>query len=295
MGNYIAHKRRKIKQTNETPGSEDVPAAGLRTPLLALQRAAERLELERARALKQARIIKRRQERQEPAIDRTSGRRRTAARAAGFALISATAGMRTLSISIERDPRATPDELWSADVRIEGEEAQGYRMKGLVVPANEDAIHLMRAVAPRIAEEFVLGCATPDADTNNSKAASILADSYIQKTPGALTLNENERARLIGSTIEYFEGIVLARLRHFYSELNLIVESLMKTRFLNHKKCDAALERIYNGFNAFHKGQADPSIMNSAHMTDSMEESEGKAYSVSIPRQSRGLYDVSRS
>jgi hypothetical protein len=255
MGRYIAHKRRKIKGTSEARGSDDAVAAGLRAQLLALQRAAERLELERARVVKQARLIERRLERQDSVVDRTSGRRRTAARAAGYALISATAGMRTLCISIERDPRANPDDLWSVDVRIEGEEAQGYRVKDPTIPASEDAIHLMRALAPRIAEEFVLGRATPGADTNNSNTASILAECYMQKTRSVLTLNEDEKKQVKCGIVAESERTVLLRLKYFQYELNAMIENLMNATFLNRKKCDAALQRIYAGFQDFSNGQ----------------------------------------
>jgi hypothetical protein len=162
--------------------------------------------------------------------------------------------MRTLCISIERDPKACPDDLWKVDVRIEGEEAQGYRLKGPAVPASENAIHLMRAVAPRIAEELVLGCATPGADINNSKTASILAESYMRKTRSVLTLDEDEKNQVKFGIIAEYERTVLMRLKYFQSEFNSIRESLMKTKFLNHRKCDAALQRIYAYLRNFSSG-----------------------------------------
>ena len=92
----------------------------------AFQRETERLELERARAVKQARAVERRMKRQELVVDRTTGRKRTAARAAGFALISATARIRTLCISIERVPGANPDALWRVDFEMESELDQDH-------------------------------------------------------------------------------------------------------------------------------------------------------------------------
>jgi len=257
MGSYIAHKRRKIKQMTEAAGSDEASAAGLRAQLLALQRAAERLELERAHLLKQARAIERRLQRQDPVVDRTSGRRRTAARAAGYALISATQGTRTLSISIERIPGTTPDGLWHVGVSLEGEEAEDYRVKDPLIPPSEDAILLMRTLAPRIAEEFVLGSATPGADENNSIRASMLAESYMSKTRSVFMLNENEKNEAKFEIVAEFEEIVLKRLKYFQSELNTIIENLLKTTFLNHKKCDAALHGIYAGLQDFSNGHMD--------------------------------------
>ena len=175
MGTYIAHRRRKIKRTKEddrTDGATDLVVRGRET---AFQRETERLELERARAVKHTRAVERRMKRQELLVDGTTGRKRTAARAAGFALISATARIRTLCISIERVPGATPDALWRVDFEMESELDQDHHDKARAIAADKIAIHLMRALAPRIAEELVLGSATPGADKNNSETALILS------------------------------------------------------------------------------------------------------------------------
>ena len=85
----------KLSGGRRTPGRMNVAALAACGHETAAQRETERLELERARAVKRARV-ERRMERRELVVDRTTGRKRTAARAAGFALISATAVIRTL-------------------------------------------------------------------------------------------------------------------------------------------------------------------------------------------------------
>ncbi len=244
MGRYIAHKRRKIKRRKEDARTDGAAAPAVRGHETALQREAERLELERARAVKQARAVERRMERRELVVDRTSGRKRTAARATGFALISATAGMRTLSISIGRVPGANPEDLWRVDVIIEGEFDQDHRVKAPALAADENAFHLMRALAPRIAEELVFGSATPSADIKNSEALSLLAESCMQKTGSVPALTEDERNRIIAGIVAKLERGVLLRLMYFQIELNTIIEDLIKATFLNRRNCDAALQRM---------------------------------------------------
>ena len=72
MGRYIAHKRRKIKWRKEDAWTDGAAAPAVRGHEGALRREAERLELERARAVKQARAVERRMERQELVVDRTT-------------------------------------------------------------------------------------------------------------------------------------------------------------------------------------------------------------------------------
>ncbi len=186
--------------------------------------------------------------------DRTIGRKRTAVRAAGFALISATAGMRIIAISTDRVPGTSPSALWKADVQIEGEIDQDRSANAQSFAAEEIAIRLMRALAPRIAEELVFGSATPGADKNNFEATSILADFYMQKTGGVLALNEDENSRIKAGILEEFERTVLLRLAYFHTELKAIMSDLMKATFLNQRKCDSALQRIYVGFRDFSDG-----------------------------------------
>ncbi|MGO9773345.1 MAG: hypothetical protein ACLPSW_28135 [Roseiarcus sp.] len=255
MGRYIAHKRRKIKRTKGDARTDGAAASAVRGRETALQREAERLELERARAVKQARAEERRMRRQEVVVDRTAGRKRTAARAAGFALISATAGMRTLCISIDRVPGTNPDDLWRADFKMESELDQDHRIQASAILADENAIHLMRALAPRIAEELVLGSATPGADKNNSETASILAETYMQKIRSIIALNEDEENKVKAGIVAEFERTVLLRLIYHHLELNTIIEDLMKATFVNRRKCDAALQGIYAGFRDFSNGQ----------------------------------------
>ncbi len=252
MGRYIAHKRRKIKRTREDAWTDGAAASAVRGHEVARQREAERLELEKARA---ARAVERRMKRQELVVDRTTGRKRTAARAAGFALISATVGIRTLWISIGRVPWTSPDDLWRADFKIESELDEDHRVQAPAIPNDETAIHLMRALAPRIAEELVSGSATPGADKNNSETASILAEYHMRKTRSVLELNEDERNGAKAGVVAEFERTVLLRLIYYHLELNTIIEDLMKATFLNRRKCDAALQGIYAGFRDFSNGR----------------------------------------
>ena len=81
MGRYIAYKRRKIKRTKEDASTDGAPDPAVRGNETAMRREAARLEFERARAVKQARAVQRRMKRRELVVDRTTGRKRTAARA----------------------------------------------------------------------------------------------------------------------------------------------------------------------------------------------------------------------
>ncbi len=255
MGKYIAHKRRKMKRRKEGARTDGATASAVRGRDTASQREAEKLELERARAVKEARAAERRMERQKWAVERTTGRKRTAARVAGLALISATAGMRTLFIEIERAPGAKPDELWRADVKMEGEANRDHPVNFPAIAVDGFSLQLMRALAPRIAEELVLGSATPGADINNFETASILAESYVQKTGRVRALDEDEKNRIRVAIVAEFEKTVLLRLLYFQIELNTIIETLMKETSLNQRKCDAAFERIYAGYRDFSDGK----------------------------------------
>ena len=125
MGKYIAHTRRKIKPKKAQAASIDAAAIEARQHEIAAQREVKRLELERARAEKQARALVRAASKRDSLVDLdTSGRKRTAVRAAGLVLISATAGLRTHSISIYRVPGSTASDLPS---RVE-------RMKTTCIP-----------------------------------------------------------------------------------------------------------------------------------------------------------------
>ncbi len=76
MGRYIAHKRRKISWMQEDAWTDGAAAPAVRGLEGALQREAERIELERARVVKQARALERPMKRQEFVVDRTSRPRR---------------------------------------------------------------------------------------------------------------------------------------------------------------------------------------------------------------------------
>ena len=134
------------------------------------------------------------------------------------------------------------------DVEIEGEIDQDHGVITPAIAADEIAIHLMRALAPRIAEELVFGSATPGADKNNSERESIPAEYYVRKTRSDLALNEDERNRIKAGIVAEFERTVLLRLIYHQLEFNAIFEDLKKATFLSRQKCDATLQRIYAGF-----------------------------------------------
>jgi hypothetical protein len=105
MGRYIAHTRRKLKLKTSRSEPVDVASVEARERDIEAQRRADRGELERARAEKEMRAQMRCLRKSEFVVD-LSGRRRTAVRAAGIALISATGGLRTLGISLHRLPES---------------------------------------------------------------------------------------------------------------------------------------------------------------------------------------------
>ncbi len=195
MGNYIVHKRRKIRHPEPDGFSGDAGRSDAIERAFAWRREAERLEGNRRQAAKMARALGRRAERRSTVLDWTSGRRRTAARVAGIVIISATAGLRTQSVSIKRSPNGAPSQLWDVDVRFENEDEFTFFFNDPTIPAQIDAIHLMRYAAPRIAEEILTGSATAGADDRNSKTVLQLAESYANKLPKRSSLSVDDRCR----------------------------------------------------------------------------------------------------
>ena len=89
MGNYIVHKRRKIRDPVPDRCASGAGQSDSLDRKLTQRREAERLEGERRQAAKMARALGRRAERRSTVVDWTSGRRHTAARVAGIVIISA--------------------------------------------------------------------------------------------------------------------------------------------------------------------------------------------------------------
>ena len=251
MGRYIAHTRRKIKPKKVEAASNVTAAVDAREQALTIHLQRKQLEIERAREDKQARALARRLERRSSVLDMdTSGRRHTAARAAGIVLISATVGLRTLGISIQRIPGSAASDLWSVDLKCDVGEDVMYSHNPST-PPGIDAVHLMRALAPRLAEELIAGAASKGADQNNLEAAFQLADSLVSKSRNAPPLAEDEKRDFNLAIVKEFEDIVAFRLSRLRSELSLIVEALMWKTTVSRSGCDAILAPIYARFESF--------------------------------------------
>lgn len=252
MGTYIAHTKRKIKPV-KTQAALDAEAIAARQRELAARREQQRIEEERARAEKAARALLRSVEkRMTPAEPDTSGRRRTAVRAAGIMLVSATGGMRTQSVALHRLPGASGCELWRADVRFEEEKGVTHFINDPGSPADLDALHAMRALAPRIAEHLFMGPPfDDDIDCNNMRTAQRLADSYMHKSHYTASMDEVERLRLRQSIFDDLQNLAALRLRHLGGPLEQIVGTLMRKTKMSRSDCNGALDAIYRGFEEF--------------------------------------------
>ena len=75
MGNYIVHKRRKIRHSEPDSSASDAVRSDAIERAFAWRREAERLEGNRRQAAKMARALGRRAERRSTVLDWTSGRR----------------------------------------------------------------------------------------------------------------------------------------------------------------------------------------------------------------------------
>jgi hypothetical protein len=271
MGTYIAHTRRKLKtgRAPSTPTESDAAAIAAREQELAARREAERIEMERARAEKAARAMRRAiGKRMHAGEADTSGRRRTAVRAAGIMLISATGGLRTQSVSLYRLPGSAGADLWRADVQFDTERGVTHYMNDPATPADKDALHAMRALAPRIAELLFMGPPYKDEiDRNNFNTANRLAESFMHKTQYTSNLTEEEKSRLTGSIFEELQNVAAMRLRHMSGELEAIVGTLMQKTKMSRSECNASLDRIYQGFEEFQRGGGEPTSPSVARMT----------------------------
>lgn len=257
MGTYIAHTRRKAKPSKAETSTIDAAAMAAREQALAELREQQRIEAERLRAEKAARALRRAvSKRMTPADPDTSGRRRTATRAAGIMLISATGGLRTQSVSLFRGSGRAGSDLWLADVQFEQEKGVAHFINDLATPADKDALHAMRALAPRIAEHIFLGAPPQDGiDDRNMNTAFRLAQSFMHKTHYTASLSEEEKQRLSFSIFEELQSVTAMRLRHLQKEQERIVESLMHKTKLHRSECNGLLAPIYEGYEEFRRAE----------------------------------------
>lgn len=259
MGRYIAHTRRKIKPRKTGATSVDDAAIQLREQEIAARRDALLAEAERARAAKAARTLLRAVNKRQSVVPHDkSGRRRTAVRAAGIALISATGGLRTQSISIFRIPGSDASDLWGADVKFDIDKGFTYYINDPAAAADFDAIHAMRALAPRIAEQLVMGDALDGPDDNNLRTAYKLAESYMRKSHHTSSLSDNEKYNLTRSIFEEFQTIAATRLKYLQKQLGEIVDTLMQKTKMSKSDCNIALAEIYEGYEKFQRGEREP-------------------------------------
>lgn len=252
MGTYIAHTRRKIKTSKQAEADADADAIAAREAALAALREQHRLEAERIRAEKAARAMRRAVTKRMSADTDMTGRRRTAARAAGIMLISATGGVRTQSVSLLREPGAAGADLWRADVQFDSERGGPHYINDLATPAERDALHAMRALAPRIAEHVFIAPPPDDGvDDRNMNTAFRLARSFMQKTQYTATLDEEEKHRLSLAIFEELQSVAAMRLRQMQTEYEQIVEILMQRARMSRSECNAILGSIYQGYEEF--------------------------------------------
>ncbi|MBU3889023.1 hypothetical protein FM996_01360 [Methylosinus sporium] len=257
MGVYIAHTRRKTKPNKPEISTIDAAAIAAREQALAALREQQRIEAERARAEKAARALRRAVGKRMNACDPdTSGRRRTAARAAGIMLISATGGVRTQSVTLFRGSGRAGSDLWLADVQFEQERGVAHFINDLATPADKDALHAMRALAPRIAEHIFIGAPPQDGvDDRNMNTAFRLARSFMHKTHYTASLSEEEKERLSLAIFEELQSVTAMRLRHLHKELERIVETLMHKTKLSRSECNGVLAPIYEGYEEFRRAE----------------------------------------
>ncbi len=230
MGNYIAHKRRKIRHPACDDSASDARRSDAVGRIFARRRETERLEEERRRAAKVVRALRRRLERRNAVVDGSCGRRHTAARVAGVVLISATVGLRTHTVSIHRSRNGAPDELWDVDIQFENEHDFAFLFHDPTIPADMEAIHLMLYAAPRIAEEMLTGATSAGADDRNSQTILWLAESYTRKVHKRCSPSENDQRALALRIVSEFEATVALRLEYFHPDVTLH-ESVRLPRF----------------------------------------------------------------
>lgn len=258
MGSYIAHTRRRLKPSKADSAADvDRDVVARRERELAERRELQRAAEERARAEKAARAMMRAVEKRlTPAEPDTSGRRRTAVRAAGIVLISATGGMRTESVALHRLPGSVGSELWRADVRFETEKGVTHFINDPGSPSDLDALHAMRALAPRIAETLFMGPPYDDAiDRNNLVTAQRLAESFMHKSHYTASLGASEKRELHESILDQLHQVAAMRLRHLSGELERLVDTLMHKTRLSRSELNALLASIYDGYEEFRRSE----------------------------------------
>jgi hypothetical protein len=262
VGKYIAHRPRKLKSTGRAATPVDRDALAAREREILAQREAECAALERARAEKKERARTRAASKRETVVDLDrSGRRRTAARAAGLAVISATAGLHTHAISISRRAGSSVYDLWSVEMDFDVERGFTYYFNDPTTPVGVDAVHAMRALAPGVAEQLLMGCSFSDGvDENNIHTVWRLVESYIGKSYGAGSLADAELRRLSHAIFNEFRANAQMRLLHFRRELEGLAAALMDKTKLSRSECRAALARVYDGFEEFYRNKTAPEL-----------------------------------
>jgi hypothetical protein len=262
VGQYIVHDHRKIKvkKVNAAP-SIDIEATFAREKELSAHRDEIRLEREQARIEKEERARARiASKRQFMDLDK-SGRQRVAVRSAGLVVISATAGLHTNGVTIFRPPEAAPCSIWGAKIEFDIPEGFTHYFDDPTAPADVDALHAMRALAPRIAELLLLGQTEEDgADEKNLRSAQRLAESYMHKAYSTDALSGARRGYLSRKIVRNFELTVEGRLKHFWTELGELVSLLMTKPKISRKECDAVLSPLYKGFDDFYRSRQKPEL-----------------------------------
>jgi hypothetical protein len=218
---------------------------------IAIYREAEHLARKRQRAEKEARALARAAMRRSAQGHDASGRRRTSVRAAGIVVMSAIAGLRTSSIAIRRRPGCGDDELWSADVKFDIEKGHTHYMNDPGTPAEIDAIHAMRALAPGIAERLFLRVARTGAvDQNNVNTARRLAMSYMHKTQETSSIGDPEKQSFCAAIFDDFYRTATLHLKEAESELARMADLLMRKTKISRSECEAILGAVYARFEA---------------------------------------------
>jgi hypothetical protein len=150
--------------------------------------------------------------------------------------------------------------LWGADVKFEIPKGFTYYVNDPLAPANIDAMHAMRALAPRVAERLFLGSANKTGDENNLNAAQCLAESYIHKSFDTRALTSHEMRRLNLSLLVDLQNATASRLRCFRSELAQIVDALMLKTKLSRSECNGFLAKVYAGFEQYYDHKPAPQL-----------------------------------
>ena len=262
MGKYFAHRPRKIKSGSRSATRVDIEAIAARAREIADQRELARAASERARAEKRERTLTRAASKRETVVDLDmSGRRRTAARAAGLAVISATAGLHTHAISISRRAGSAVYDLWGVDMEFGVERGFTYYFNDPTTPPDVDAVHAMRALAPSVAERLVMGRSYADeVDKNNIETARRLAESYIRKSHNVSLWAEADFRAFRHAIFSEFHAQTQSRLVHFRKELEAIVVALMTNTKLSRSECHAALGRARMAFEDFYRNRPAPEL-----------------------------------